>query len=129
MEPDVRPSEVPRWEQRFRGPVLNLPEWSPNAPDRLVFASTESGVWQVHAWDRATGMRRKVTDHPVGLTNGVPTLDGEAVLWFQDETGDESGRWMVQPFHGGETRPFLTGVPDCHCSFETRGSSICAPSR
>src|SRR5207247_9312903 len=47
----------------------------------------------------------------LGLTDGAPTLDGEGVLWFQDETGDESGRWMVQPFHGGETRPFLEGVP------------------
>ena len=111
MEREVSPSDLPRWEQRFRAPVVSLPEWSPIAPDRLVFASTESGVWQVHAWDRVTGMRRKVTDHPVGLTDGAPTLDGEGVLWFQDETGDESGRWMVQPFHGGETRPFLEGVP------------------
>jgi dipeptidyl aminopeptidase/acylaminoacyl peptidase len=88
-----------------------LPEWSPLAPDRCVFASTESGIWQVHAWDRSTGTRRQVTDHPVGLTDGAPSLDGEGVLWFQDETGDESGRWMVQPFDGGETRPFLEGVP------------------
>jgi len=77
----------------------------------LVFASTESGIRQVHAWDRVTGMRRQVTDHPVGLTDGAPALDGEGVLWFQDETGDESGRWMVQPFDGGETRPFLEGIP------------------
>ncbi len=99
------------WEQRFRAPVTYLPEWSPAAPDRVVYASSESGVWQVHAWDLATGERRQVTDHPVGLTDGLPTLDGEGVLWFQDETGDESGRWLVQPFGGGETRPFVDGVP------------------
>ncbi len=52
-----------------------------------------------------------MTDHPVGLLEAVPTLDGEGVLWFQDETGDESGRWLVQPFDGGETTPFLEGVP------------------
>jgi pimeloyl-ACP methyl ester carboxylesterase len=100
------------WEQRFRAPVTFLPEWSPAAPDRLVYASNESGVWQVHAWDLATGNRRQVTDHPVGVLAGVPTLDGEGVLWFEDETGDESGRWLVQPFHGGDTRLFLEGVPD-----------------
>jgi dipeptidyl aminopeptidase/acylaminoacyl peptidase len=33
------------------------------------------------------------------------------VLWFQDETGDESGQWLVQPFHGGGTKAFLEGVP------------------
>jgi len=101
----------PIWEQRFRAPVSHLPEWSPHAPDRVVYASNESGTWQVHAWDRATGRRRQVTHHPVGLIDGTPTFDGEGVLWFQDETGDESGRWLVQPFHGGETHAFLEGVP------------------
>jgi pimeloyl-ACP methyl ester carboxylesterase len=76
-----------------------------------VYTSNESGVWQVHAWDVATGERRQVTDHPVGVIDGTPTLDGEAVVWFQDESGDESGRLLVQPFAGGETRAFLEDVP------------------
>ena len=99
------------WEQRFRAPVSFLPEWSPASPRNSVYVSNESGVWQVHAFDTETGARRQVTDHPVGLVDAVPTLDGEGILWFQDETGDESGQWLVQPFHGGETTPFLDGVP------------------
>jgi len=99
------------WERRFRAPVLSMPDWSPGAPDRVVYASNETGVWQVHAWDRGTGMRRRVTDHPVGLPDGLPTLDGEGVLWFQDETGDESGRWLAQPFAGGDVVPFVEGLP------------------
>jgi dipeptidyl aminopeptidase/acylaminoacyl peptidase len=99
------------WEQRFRAPLTFLPEWSPAAPDRIVYSSNESAVWQLHAWDVETDFRRQVTDHPVGLLDGTPTLDGEGILWFQDETGDESGQWLVQPFAGGETRPFLDGVP------------------
>ena len=79
--------------------------------DNAVYVSNESGVWQVHTFDTETGARRQVTDHPVGLVDAVPTLDGEGVLWFQDESGDESGRWHVQPFHGGETTLFLDGVP------------------
>jgi pimeloyl-ACP methyl ester carboxylesterase len=102
---------VPRWERRFRAPISYLPEWSPAAPDRVVYTSNEPGIWQVHAWDLAAGTRRRVTNHPVGLQDGLPTLDGEGILWFQDETGDESGRWTVQPFHGGENQPFLDGVP------------------
>jgi dipeptidyl aminopeptidase/acylaminoacyl peptidase len=77
----------------------------------VVYASSEPGVWQVHAWDVATGMRRRVTDNPVGATDGTPTLDGEGVLWFEDETGSEAGRWLVQPFSGGEIRGFLPDVP------------------
>ena len=99
------------WERRFRAPVPFFPDWSPLAPDRAVYASNESGVWQVHAWDVSTGVRRVVSDSRVGVVDGVPTLDGEGVLWFDDETGDESGRWLWQPFHGGTTRPFLEAVP------------------
>lgn len=81
-------AEAPRaWERRFRAPVTLFPEWSPHAPDRLVFASNESGTWQLHTLDLATGSRRQVTEHPVGLMDGGPTLDGRGVLWFEDDTG------------------------------------------
>jgi dipeptidyl aminopeptidase/acylaminoacyl peptidase len=102
---------VPPWEQRVRAPVSYLPEWSPPAPRHAVYVSNESGSWQVHTLDADSGATRQVTDHPVGLVDGTPTLDGEGVLWFQDETGDESGQWYIQPFHGGESVPLLAGVP------------------
>ena len=100
------------WEQRFRAPISFLPAWSPSSPDRCVYASTESGVWQLYAWQPASDQRRRVTDSVVGVIDGMPTFDGEGVLWFDDETGDESGRWLVQPFAGGPSEPFLAGVPD-----------------
>ena len=99
------------WERRFRAPVAWLPEWSPRAPGRVVYPSNESGVWQLHAWNVETGARRRVTDHPIGVTDGMPTLDGDGIVWFADETGDESGTWIVEPFDGGERRPFLDGAP------------------
>ena len=102
---------MPIWEQRFRAPNVSFPDWSAAAPERLVFESTESGVWQVHVWDRVTGLRRQVTDHPVGVVDGLCTLDGQGVAYWQDETGDESGRWLVQPFEGGQARPLIPGVP------------------
>ena len=100
---------APAWERRFRATLTFFPDWSNHAPDRVVYASNDSGVWQVHAWDVAQGGRRQVTDHPVGLLDGTPTLEGDGVVWFQDETGDESGQWLVQPFHGGDTTRFLEG--------------------
>jgi pimeloyl-ACP methyl ester carboxylesterase len=102
---------MPNWEKRYRAPTITLPVSSPQAPDHLVYAGTESGVWQVHTWDRATGARRQVTNHPVGVIDGTPTLDGAGVLFWQDDTGDESGQWFVEPFEGGESRPFLEGAP------------------
>lgn len=99
------------WEQRYLAPKMTLPRWSRSAPDRTVFASSESGIWQVHVWDVATGQRRQVSDHPVGVLEGVPTRDGAGVVFWQEDTGDETGRWLVQPFGGGEAVPFLEGLP------------------
>jgi len=100
----------PRWKQRYRAPSLTLPRWAPDAPDRLVYASNLSGSWQVHAWDRAAGRHRQVSEHPTGVVSGGLTPDGSLVVWFEDSKGDEVGRWLQQPFQGGETVPLLPGV-------------------
>ena len=76
-----------------------------------MYVSTESGVYQVHTWDRATGERRRVSDHPVGVIAGAFTPDGERVLYWQDDTGSEAGRWYAEAFAGGQPEPFLDGVP------------------
>ncbi len=102
---------MPRWERRFRAPTITMPGWAPSAPDRLWYEGTESGIWQVHTWDRVSGARRRVTDQPVGVITGNISPDGSRVLWWQDEDGDESGRWMSEPFEGGEAAPLLEGVP------------------
>src|SRR5205823_1051470 len=67
-------------------------------------ATPRSGGWV------GTG-RRRGTDHPGGVVDGAPTLGGEGVVYWLDQTGDESGGWFVEPFAGGEPRPFLDGAP------------------
>ncbi len=104
-------STTPDWERRILAPVVSMPTWSPAAPDRLVYESTESGVWQVHGIDRKTGTRHLVTDHPVGVTDGTMSVDGEQVVYWIDENGDESGRWWAKAFVGGGAEPFIDGVP------------------
>ena len=100
-----------RWEERFRVPTLSFPAWSAAAPDRLVLVSDESGVLQAHAWDRAAGTRRRVTDEPVGVVLAEVTADGGEVVWFSDDSGDESGHWVAEPFGGGERRLLLPDAP------------------
>jgi dipeptidyl aminopeptidase/acylaminoacyl peptidase len=119
-------TDMPVWERRFRAPKMTLPHWSRTAPDRAVYASNVSGVWQVHAWDVATGERRKVSDHPVGVTQGIASLDGGQVLFWQEDTGDETGRWLVQPFEGGPTELYLEDVPVGWSDGLTLGPGIAA---
>jgi dipeptidyl aminopeptidase/acylaminoacyl peptidase len=105
-------AQGPRWEQRFRAPTLLFPAWSPDAPDRLVYSSNETGTYQLSTFDRGSGERRRVTDDAVGLTHGTPTPDGSGVVWFHDATGDEFGHWVAAPFEGGAPQPLAADVPD-----------------
>jgi dipeptidyl aminopeptidase/acylaminoacyl peptidase len=105
-------TDTPAWERRFRAPILSFPAWADADPERLVYASTESGTYQLHAIDRRTGVRRQVTHDPVGLLEGRPTRDGTGIIWFRDETGDETGTWVVAPWDEAVApEPLLTGVP------------------
>jgi acetyl esterase/lipase len=92
------------WRQRFRAPRTTLPEWAANAPERLLYASNHPGKWELFAWDRSTGTQRQLTDRREGTLDGHIGPRGEYVWWFDDTDGDELGRWMVQPFGGGEDR-------------------------
>jgi len=108
------PDPEPLWQRRFRAPIIGFPHWSRHAKDRVIFASSESGVYQLHAWDLATGEKRQVTDEPVGLISGEINPDGEWVVWHRDLTGDESGMWVATPFVGGTgtaAEPLVEGLP------------------
>ena len=111
MLPGV-PDPQPLWQARFRAPIVGFPTWSVHAPDRLVYTSSESGVYQLHSWDRQTGERRQITNEPVGLIAGEVTPDGEWVVWHRDITGDESGVWVAAPFTGGAAEPLVDGLPE-----------------
>jgi len=105
-------SSLPRWQQRFHAPTITFPSWSRTRPDRLAYTSDETGSYQAYAWDLTTGERRLITDESVGVIEATVTGDGEAIVWFRDETGDESGRWVATPFDGGPERDLLPGAPN-----------------
>lgn len=107
--------ELPVWQRRFLAPEITLPAWSRDAPGRLVYVCDESGSEQVHVKDLSSGLERRVTDSEVGMmtdemVDPTPTADGSEVVWFEDPTGDEAGRWMIEPFEGGERRALLPQV-------------------
>ncbi|HYL41198.1 MAG TPA: alpha/beta fold hydrolase, partial [Candidatus Binatus sp.] len=104
-------ADLPLWQRRFRAPVVGFPAWSRHAPDRLAYTSSESGVYQLHAWDAATGERRQVSHEPVGVISGHISDDGQWLAWHRDTTGDESGAFVTAPFGGGVAEPLLDGVP------------------
>jgi hypothetical protein len=103
-------TEAP-WRRRFRAARVTFPRWARDEPDRLVYASNGTGKWEVYAWDRRTGSRRQATDRPEGTTFGLLDPLGEHLWWFDDSSGDEFGRWVVEPFSGGPARPAAPALP------------------
>lgn len=97
----------PRWIRRYRAPRVSLPTWGVDAPERLVYATNASGVWQVRTWDRTTDAHVTVTDKPTGVLGGRPSPDGADVIWFDDHDGDEVGRFVRTPFAGGPATPLV----------------------
>lgn len=89
-----------RWRARFTAARVSLPRWARDAPDRNIYISNVSGVFEIYAWDRLTNTHRQVTDRPNGTYNGTISPDGDRVWWFADSDGDEFGSWVSEPFAG-----------------------------
>jgi dipeptidyl aminopeptidase/acylaminoacyl peptidase len=92
------------WRRRFRAPRTTLPAWADEAPERLLYAANHPGKWELFAWDRTTDTHLQLTDRREGTLDGHIAPRGENVWWFDDTDGDELGRWVMQPFSGGERR-------------------------
>jgi len=101
-----------RWRMRFTAPSIGFPTWSVRRPDDLFFVSNEGGVTQVWSLNRRSGERRQVTDQRIGVEEFVLTPDGTGVVWWSDDTGNESGQWVVTSLRDGSTTPLLADLPD-----------------
>ena len=89
---------------------MSFPAWIDSAPDLLAFVSNEDDSWQVWTTDLSTGARRRVSNEPVGVEEALVAPDGR-VVWWQDDVGNETGRWMASAFDGSEARPLVEGLP------------------
>lgn len=102
------PEREARWRARFTASRVSRPEWAIDMPQRCVYLSNASGVWEIYAWDRSTDTHQQVTKRPHGTSSATLTPDGQHIWWFDDTAGDEFGCWRSQPFGGppaGEVAP------------------------
>ncbi len=119
-----------RWRARFTAARVSLPRWARDAPDRNLYLSNSSGVWEVYAWDRATDTHRQVTDRTNGTYNAAIAPDGEHIWWFADTDGDEFGTWVHEQFAGrpadATPQPGVEGVPAGYPAGLVLGRSVTA---
>lgn len=112
-----------RWKARFRAARVSLPHWARDAPHRSVYRSNATGIWELYAWDRTTGVRRQVTDRANGTWMGGIEPTGEQIWWFADTDGDEFGVWKRQPFSGGADETAEPSLPPSYPAGMSVGSS------
>ncbi|CAN5213291.1 hypothetical protein BH20ACT5_BH20ACT5_12300 [soil metagenome] len=99
-----------RWQARFRAARVSLPDWADDAPQRCLYVSNATGVFEIYAWDRRTASHRQVTDRPNGTSHATLDAVGEWIWWFADTDGDEWGVWVRQPFDGGPDTPAVEAL-------------------
>ena len=114
------------WRRRFRAPRISVPDWARDAADRLTYASNASGKWEVYAWDRTMDSHHMVTDRPEGTRGGALDPTGEWIWWFDDQSGNEFGRWMVEPFGVGQARLAAPELPTAYSAGLALGRSLAA---
>lgn len=104
----------PRWRRRFRAARLSLPIWARDEAERLLYSSNASGKWEVYAWDRRTERHRQVTDRREGTFGGSLDPSGDQIWWFDDDKGNEFGRWVIERFDGAESQAAVPSLPDAY---------------
>lgn len=117
---------TPLWEQRFRACSVSVPAWALDAPDRSIYLSDASGVFEIYSWDRATNTHRQLTDRVAGTAQTEIEPSGSHVWWFNDTDGDEFGVWFRQPFVGGAAEAAIAGIEPAYDAGLELGRSVLA---
>ena len=108
-EPSTSP-DMPPWQQRFHTVRCSLPTWARHAAHRTAYTTNRSGVRQLWSWDLQTDRHVPLTDKPTGVAWGAPLPDGSGVAWFDDDAGNEVGRFVVTPVEGGAPMDLAPGL-------------------
>lgn len=100
-----------RWKARFRAPVTFVGLARSN-PGRGIAISNRSGVFQIYAWDVASGALRQLTDAPEGkVANASIAPDGSCIYYLDDDKGNEIGHYVYVPFAGGAAQDLTPDLP------------------
>ena len=106
MQPlDVSSNAV--WKQRFRAPSVAYTHLAEQAPGSGLAVSNQTGLYQLYAWDVASGQLRQLTERPEGMLGAALAPDAAFVYYLDDRQGNELGHLARFPYAAG-LRPDTT---------------------
>ncbi|HVU11480.1 MAG TPA: hypothetical protein VHD90_09390, partial [Phototrophicaceae bacterium] len=101
MKPLDTSADAP-WKQRYRAPSVIGSHIASQNPQRGAVTTNLSGMYQVYAWDVASGALTQITQQPTGIYRGYISADGQFITYLKDDHGNEIGHYVRAPFAGGE---------------------------
>ena len=104
-------TKMPCGSNVFRAPVIAGAQISSGNPDHGLVTGTQTGQYQLYAWDLPSNSLRQITFRLDGTVFGLLSPDGRYVYYLQDEGGDEIGHFVRIPWDGGEPESITPGMP------------------
>ncbi len=111
MPKPLRLDEGAPWKLRYRAPFIAAAQVARANPTRGLVTSTQTGQYQLHAWNVADGTLRQLTDRSEGVGFGAISPDGRYVYFLADKAGNEIGHFVRLPWEGGQAEDITPGLP------------------
>jgi dipeptidyl aminopeptidase/acylaminoacyl peptidase len=90
------------WKKRYRAPAIAWAQLARSNNLRGLVTSTETGEYQLYAWNVRSGELRQLTHRPEGTMFGIISPNGQYVYYLQDDGGNEIGHFVRLSWEGGE---------------------------
>jgi hypothetical protein len=110
--PQLQLDDTAPWKQRFRAPAVYWTQIAADCPTRgMAVSDKEAGIFQLYAWDTASGQLRRLMEQAETKMDGWLSPDGQHVYYLQDQKGDELGHITRVPHQGGEPQDMTPDLP------------------
>lgn len=124
---EVQTNEDAAWKQRYQLPTVAWTRTAWQKPEQTMLVSDKSGIFQLHAVDRATGTINQITKDEAGVPFFEVALspDGRFFYYLQDTKGDEKGHIVRRSCAGGPPEDITPDLPD----YNVRGIGFATNNR
>jgi len=84
--------EPVRWRDRFETPGRRVIAWADKAPQKIIFTTNQSGVYQLYFYDLDKKTLLQLTQGFVDRDYGALSPDGKEALYFKKENNKQVGQ-------------------------------------
>ena len=98
------------WKQRYRAPTIAAAQAARSDTARGLVVSTDTGQYQLYAWNVLSGELRQLTHSPEGTFFGTISPHGRYVYYLQDKGGNEIGHFVRVSWEGGEPEDITPAI-------------------